>query len=142
VTITGANFGATQGTSTVKFNGTDSDTDELECDEHSCAGTGRSDDGECSGDGGRSGEQWCELYGDGTWAEYYELESDFGVGGRVGDDHGSELWATQGTSTVKFNGTTATPTSWSATSIVCASTGGSDDGERSRNGRRSGQQRV
>src|SRR5437660_11364031 len=31
---------------------------------------------------------------------------------------GTNFGATQGTSTVKFNGTTATPTSWSATSIV------------------------
>src|SRR6184192_4468962 len=31
---------------------------------------------------------------------------------------GANFGATQGTSTVKFNGTTATPTSWSATSIV------------------------
>jgi hypothetical protein len=31
---------------------------------------------------------------------------------------GSNFGATQGASTIKFNGTTATPTSWSATSIV------------------------
>src|SRR4029077_11273760 len=31
---------------------------------------------------------------------------------------GTNFGATQGTSTVKFNGTTATPTSWAATSIV------------------------
>src|SRR2546428_277552 len=31
---------------------------------------------------------------------------------------GTNFGATQGTSTVKFNGTTATPTSWSATSLV------------------------
>src|SRR5204862_3736762 len=31
---------------------------------------------------------------------------------------GTSCGATQGTSTAKFNGTTATPTSWSATSIV------------------------
>jgi IPT/TIG domain-containing protein len=31
---------------------------------------------------------------------------------------GSNFGATQGTSTIKFNGTTATPTSWSATSLV------------------------
>jgi len=31
---------------------------------------------------------------------------------------GANFGATQGTSTVKFNGTAATPTSWSATSIV------------------------
>src|SRR5260370_2218690 len=31
---------------------------------------------------------------------------------------GANFGATQGSSTVKFNGTTATPTNWSATSIV------------------------
>ena len=41
VTITGTNFGATQGTSTVKFNGTAGDADELECDEHRGAGAER-----------------------------------------------------------------------------------------------------
>ena len=41
--------------------------------------------------------------------------------GVVGDSvtvTGTGFGATQGTSTVKFNGTTATPTNWSATSIV------------------------
>ena len=52
-------------------------------------------------------------------AEHHELVADLGGGGRGGDDHGANFGSTQGTSTVKFNGTTATTiASWSATSIV------------------------
>src|SRR5262249_57376192 len=41
---------------------------------------------------------------------------------------GTNFGATQGTSTVKFNGTTATPTSWSATSIVAPVPAGATTG--------------
>src|SRR5882762_6825232 len=41
---------------------------------------------------------------------------------------GANFGATQGTSTVKFNGTTATPTSWSATSIVAPVPAGATTG--------------
>ena len=42
---------------------------------------------------------------------------------------GTNFGATQGTSTVKFNGTTATPTSWSATSIVAPVPAGATTGK-------------
>src|SRR5216683_7914026 len=41
---------------------------------------------------------------------------------------GANFGATQGTSTVKFNGTTATPTNWSATSIVVQVPAGATSG--------------
>ena len=41
---------------------------------------------------------------------------------------GTNFGATQGTSTVKFNGTAATPTSWSATSIVAPVPAGATSG--------------
>src|SRR5262249_32609235 len=41
---------------------------------------------------------------------------------------GTNFGSTQGTSTVKFNGTTATPTSWSATSIVAPVPSGATTG--------------
>src|SRR5438045_140725 len=41
---------------------------------------------------------------------------------------GANFGATQGTSTVKFNGTAATPTSWSATSIVAPVPAGATTG--------------
>ena len=47
------------------------------------------------------------------------LSPTSGPVGDVGHDHAARNFgATQGTSTVTFNGTTATPTTWSATSIV------------------------
>ena len=54
---------------------------------------------------------------------------------------GTNFGATQGTSTVTFNGTAATPTSWSATSIVVPVPSRSDDGQCGGDGRRSGEQR-
>src|SRR5262249_58613606 len=41
---------------------------------------------------------------------------------------GTNFGASQGTSIVKFNGTTATPTSWSATSIVAPVPAGATTG--------------
>jgi len=96
VTIAGANFGATQGTSTVKFNGTTATPGELECDEHCCVGYRRERRREMYSDSWRSGEQRSELYGDSTGAEHYEPESDIRTGGRVGDDRGGELWGDAG----------------------------------------------
>src|SRR6266699_2202311 len=46
------------------------------------------------------------------------LNPTSGVAGTSVTITGTYFGATQGTSTVKFNGTTGTPTSWSATSIV------------------------
>src|SRR6266699_3314321 len=46
------------------------------------------------------------------------LNPTSGVAGTSVTITGTYFGATQGTSTVKFNGTTATPTNWSATSIV------------------------
>ena len=90
MTITGTNFGATQGTSTVTFNGTTATPTELECDEHRGAGAGRSDDGERGSDGGRSSEQRSELHGAGD-ADDQQPEPDVRSGGGIGDDHGYEL---------------------------------------------------
>ena len=56
VTITGTNFGATQGTSTVKFNGVTCDADELVGHQHRRPGAGRSLDGKRR----RHGQWRCE----------------------------------------------------------------------------------
>ena len=69
MTISGTNFGATQGSSTVTFNGTAADADDVERDEHCGAGAGRSDDGQRHRDGGRRGEQRREFHGDRRGAE-------------------------------------------------------------------------
>ena len=54
---------------------------------------------------------------------------------------GTNFGATQGTSTVKFNGTAAIPTSWSATSIAVPVPSGCYNRQRSCDGGRSSQQR-
>src|SRR5260370_312595 len=51
-------------------------------------------------------------------ASITSLSPTSGVVGTPVTIAGANFGATQGTSTMKFNGTTATPTSWSATSIV------------------------
>ncbi len=69
------------------------DADNLERDEHRCAGAGGSHHGQCGGDSWERGEQRCELHSDGSSPEYHESESDFRIGRRVGDDRGCELWS-------------------------------------------------
>ena len=51
-------------------------------------------------------------------AEHHHPVADGGRGGASVTITGTNFGATQGTSTVKFNGTAAAPTSWAATSIV------------------------
>ena len=68
----------------------------MECDEYHGAGTERSDDGECGGDGGWCGEQRSELHGDRASTEHHESESDVRAGGDGGDNHGHELWSDAG----------------------------------------------
>src|SRR5438445_1010236 len=70
--------------------------DELERNEHTCAGPSGSDDGECCGYGGRSGEQCCELYGYGSCPEHHEFESDVRIDWNIGDDCGCELRSNTG----------------------------------------------
>ena len=72
---------------------------------------------ECGGDGRRSGQQRCELHRSPTPSITSLVCVRLRAGGDGGDDHGTNFGSTQGTSTVKFNGTTATATSWSATSM-------------------------
>ncbi len=90
VTITGMNFGTTQGTSTVRFNGTDGHADKLERDEHCGAGAKWRDHGDRGGDGRRGGEQRDEFHGGGS-AEHHEPDADVGGRGNGGDDRGDEF---------------------------------------------------
>src|SRR2546425_685156 len=56
--------------------------------------------------------------GRGQAASILSLKPGSGAVGAAVTVTGANFGTTQGTSTIKFNGTTATPTSWSATSIV------------------------
>ena len=119
VTIAGTNFGATQGTSTVKFNGTSATPTSWSATRHRGAGAVGRDDRQRRRDGRRCGEQRVDLHGDGACrADADESVADERERGRVVTISGTNFGSTKGTSTVTFNGTTATPTSWSATSIV------------------------
>jgi RHS repeat-associated protein len=117
VTVTGANFGATQGTSAVKFNGT--------------AGTPTSWSATSIvvpvPSGATSGNVVVIVSGvTSNGAAFTVLPTpnitslsptSGGIGSAV-TITGTNFGATQGTSTVTFNGTVGTPTSWNATTIV------------------------
>jgi YD repeat-containing protein len=120
VTITGANFGATQGSSTVTFNGTTAtpsswSNTSITTSVPAGATTGPvvvnvgGTNNTCSGS--------CAF----TVIPAPSLTSITSPSAHRGDSVtivGTNFLATRGTSTVTFNGTTASPTSWSDTSIV------------------------
>ena len=125
VTITGANFGATRGTSTVAFNGTAatptswSDT-EIAAAVPMGATTGNvvvTVDGTAS-----AGAAFTVTPAIGS------LDPTSGAEGTSVEITGTSFGATRGTSTVTFNGTAATPASWSDTSITVTVPSGATTG--------------
>jgi hypothetical protein len=115
VTITGTNFGATQGTSTVTFNGTAA----------SPTSWGGTSIAVPVPSGATTGPVVVTVAGQASNGVNFtvtpKIDSLSPNSGPVGTSvtiSGSTFGATQGTSTVTFNGTAATPTSWSATSIA------------------------
>src|ERR1700688_3009086 len=124
-TITGTNFGSTQGTSTVKFNGTTATVTSWSAT--SIATTVPS--------GATTGNVVVHASGvdsnGSTFTVFPSISSLSPTSGAVGASitiAGLNFGSTQGTSTVKFNGTTATVTSWSATSIVATVPNGATTG--------------
>ena len=117
VTINGTNFGSTQGTSTVKFNGTTATTitswtaTQIKTTVPSGATTGNVVVHASGVDS--NGSSFTVI----PTPRITSL-SPTRCGRRIGHDYGNELRGDTRHSTVKFNTTTATPTSWSATSIV------------------------
>jgi hypothetical protein len=117
VTITGTNFGSTQGTSTVTFNGTTAaptswSATSIVVPVPSGATTGNvvvTINGVAS-----SGVNFTVL----PTPNIASLSPTSGPVGTPVTISGTNFGATPGTSTITFNGTTATPTSWSATSII------------------------
>src|SRR5208283_1116137 len=117
VMITGTNFGATQGTSTVTFNGT--------------AGTPTAWSGTSITvpvpSGATTGNVVVTVGGVASNGANFtvtvppSITSLSQISGAVGTPvmiTGTNFGATQGTSTVTFNGTAGTPTAWSGTSIT------------------------
>jgi len=118
VTISGANFGATQGTSTVTFNGiTVVPTSWSATSIVATVPTGATTGNVVVTVGGvaSNGVSFTVTV---PPPNITSLAPTSGTVGTSVTITGTNFGATQGTSTVKFNGTAATPTNWSATSIV------------------------
>ena len=117
VTITGTNFGATQGTSTVTFNGTAGAPSAWSATSITVpVPTGATTGNVVVTVGGvpSSGFSFTVL----PTPNITALTPTSGPAGTPVTITGTNFGATQGTSTVKFGGTTGTPTSWSDTSIT------------------------
>jgi hypothetical protein len=124
VTITGTNFGSSQGTSTVKFNGiaatpTTWTATKIIAPVPTGATTGNvvvTVGGQAS-----SGVSFTVLA---SGPAITSLSPTYGGGGTVVTITGSNFGATKGTSTVSFHGTNVTPSSWSSTQIVATAASG------------------
>ncbi len=117
ITVTGTNFGSTQGSSTIKFNGTSVtptswSATQIQAPVPSGATTGNVVVHASGVDS--NGKNFTVL----PTPTITNLSPNSGMVGDSITITGTNFGATQGTSTVKFNGTAATPTTWSNTSIV------------------------
>jgi RHS repeat-associated protein len=118
VTITGSNFGATQGSSAVTFNGTTAaptswSATSIVVPVPSGATTGNVV--VTVGGIASNGVSFTVTVAAPTITSLNPTSGGIGTSVTIA---GTNFGASQGTSTVTFNGTTATPSSWSATSIV------------------------
>ena len=118
VTITGTNFGATQGGSTVTFNGTAaSPTSWSATSITALVPAGATTGSVFVTVGGLPSNGYSFTVGSPT-PNITNIEANPAAVGTAVTITGTNFGATQGGSTVTFNGTTASPTSWSATSIT------------------------
>src|SRR5260370_743093 len=127
VTITGLNFGSTQGTSTVTFNGTTATPTGWSATSIVVpVPTGASTGNVVVTVGGHAsnGVSFTVL----STPSITSLSPTSGAVGTAVTITGTNFGSTQGTSTVTFNGTAATPTSWSGTSIVAPVPSGATTG--------------
>src|SRR6266446_2267812 len=115
VTVSGSNFGATQGTSTVTFNGTAATPSSWSATSISVPVPAAA----------TTGPVVVTVTGQAsngvTFTVAPKINSLAPTSGVVGSSvtiSGTTFGSTQGTSTVTFNGTATTPSSWSATSIA------------------------
>ena len=125
VEITGTNFGASQGTSTVTFNGTGATPTNWSDTSITVAVPM----------GATTGEVVVTVDGTASSGVSFtvapaisSLSPDAGPEGATVEITGTSFGAMQGTSTVTFNGTGATPTGWSDTSITVTVPAGATTG--------------
>jgi RHS repeat-associated protein len=127
VTITGTNFGSSQGTSTVKFNGTTA----------TATSWGTTSIVVTVPTGATSGNVVVTVSNHASNGSAFtvvpapsisSLSITTGAVGAAVTVSGSNFGSSQGSGTVKFNGTTATVTTWSATSIAVTVPSGATNG--------------
>src|SRR6266478_3881873 len=128
VTITGANFGATQGTSTATFNGITATPTSWSATSVVVLVPSGATTGNVVVSVGGVASNGMNFTVTVPGPSITSLNPASGLIGTSVTITGANLGATQGTSTVKFNGITATPTSWSATSIVAPVPAGATTG--------------
>jgi hypothetical protein len=119
VMITGSNFGSTKGTSTVMFNGTTATPTTWSATSIAVpVPAGATTGNVVVTVGGVASNALAFTVATSTAPSITSLSPVSGAVGTAVTITGSNFGSSKGTSTVTFNGTTATPTTWSATSIV------------------------
>ena len=115
VSISGTNFGATQGTSTVTFNGTTATPSNWSATSITVPVPADATTGVVVVTAGGSASNGVSFT---VIPKINNLTPSSGAASESITISGTTFGASQGTSTVTFNGTTAVPTSWSTTSIA------------------------
>jgi hypothetical protein len=128
VTITGANFGATQGTSTVRFNGTSAVPTSWSATSIVATVPAGATTGNVVVTAGGTASNGVNFTVTVPAPSITSLNPAAGLVGTSVTISGANFGATQGSSTVKFNGISAVPTSWSATSIATTVPAGATTG--------------
>jgi hypothetical protein len=128
VTISGSNFGSTQGTSTVTFNGTAAAPTSWSSTSIVVPVPSGATTGPLVVTVGGIASNSLGFTVSASAPSLTSLTPSSGAAGTPVTISGSNFGSTQGTGTVTFNGTAATPTSWSATSIVVPVPGGATTG--------------
>jgi hypothetical protein len=128
VTITGTNFGATQGASTVKFNGVAATPTSWSATSIVAAVPNSATTGNVVVTVGGLASNGVSFAVTASGPTISSLSPTSGLVGTAVTIAGTNFGATQGASTVKFNGVSSTPTSWSGTSIVAAVPSGASSG--------------
>src|SRR5216684_3305282 len=128
VTITGTNFGATQGSSTVTFNGTLATPTSWSSTSIAAPVPTGATTGNVVVTVGGVASNGSSFTVTSPAPSITNLNPTSGTVGTSVTITGTNFGTTQGSSTVTFNGTAATPTSWSATSIVAPVPAGATTG--------------
>jgi regulation of enolase protein 1 (concanavalin A-like superfamily) len=128
VTISGSNFGGTQGASIVRFNGTVATPTSWSASSIVAPVPSGATTGSVAVTVGGVASNGAAFTVSSTAPTVASLSPTSGAVGTAVTISGANFGATQGASSVRFNGTVATPTSWGASSIVAAVPSGATTG--------------